>query len=226
MAESSGHESSDSVMNPPPSKKVARTKRFSDSWLTEPDFSSWLQKCDGNPLKAFCTVCRKKLQCGKADLRRHATGQSHITMLNKTQGLTDIDSAAWLASASLGDRVRRAEIMYVLNIIEHSRSFRSYEHQMRMEQRALDSIDVLNNMKLKSTKIRAITNNVINEAIVSNVSEILRNTLFSILVDESTDVSGYKNLCILARYTYEGAIHTYLLDDLRLREGNAEYLYD
>ncbi|XP_026674185.1 zinc finger protein 862-like [Ceratina calcarata] len=213
-------------MKPPPSKKMAWTKRFCDSWLAEPDFSLWLQKCEGNPFKAFCTYCQKELKCGKSELRKHARGQSHITMLSKRKSFTDTDSAAWLATASLNDRVKRAEIMYVLNIIEHSRSFRSYNHHMKMEQRAVDSIEVLKKMTLKSTKIAAITKNVINETIVRNVSEILRNTLFSILVDESTDVSGYKNLCILARYTYEGAIHTYLLEYVRLREANAEYLYD
>ncbi|XP_017892139.2 uncharacterized protein LOC108632215 [Ceratina calcarata] len=213
-------------MPPPPSNKVACRKRFCDSWLAEPNFSSWLQKCEGNPFKAFCTACEKEFNCGKSELRKHASGQSHITMLRNTGDLTDTDSAAWLAFASVRERVKRAEIIHVLNIIEHSRSFHSYEHDTRMQLRAVDSMDVLKQMKLKRTKIAAITNNVINEAIVRNVTKILKNTFFSILVDESTDVSGYKNLCILARYTYEGTIQTYLLDYLRLREGNAEYLYD
>ncbi|XP_017892308.1 uncharacterized protein LOC108632323 isoform X2 [Ceratina calcarata] len=226
MKSNESTESNTIDMTPPPSKKVARAKRFCDSWLGEPDFSSWLQKCEGSPFKAFCTLCQRELQCGKSELRRHASTQSHITMVCNREGLTDTDSAEWVASASLSERVKRAEIIYVLNMVEHSRSFHSYEQHRRVQLRAVDSMDVLKKMKLKSAKIAAITKNVINEAIVRNVTEILRNISFSILVDVTTDVSGYKNLCILARYNYDGANHTYLLDYLHLREGNAEHLYD
>nr|XP_012563314.1 unnamed protein product [Hydra vulgaris] len=58
----------------------------------------------------------------------------------------------------------------------------------------------LENLRLHRTKCTQIIKNVISSSIESEISELMADKPFSILIDESTDVSLTKHLCICARY--------------------------
>ncbi|XP_017886546.1 uncharacterized protein LOC108628855 [Ceratina calcarata] len=216
---------SDSGMTPPPTKKAARRQPFCLSWLEEPEFSPWLARCEDNEYKAKCLACNKTLRAGKNDLRKHSGTQKHLTRLLNTKIETLEEKCSSSSLLSYAERVKREEIVSVLDIVEHRRSFYSFNHSAEMTNRAECDSNIIKNKKLKRTKIVAILKNVLNKAVVDKVTTILRSIPFSILVDESTDMSGNKNLCILARYMYEGKIQTYLLDYFQLKDGKAEYLY-
>lgn len=55
-------------------------------------------------------------------------------------------------------------------------------------------------MQLKKTKATSIVTNVIGEYEKDNVVEYLKSVKFSILVDETTDISTNKTMCIVVRY--------------------------
>ncbi|XP_026672447.1 uncharacterized protein LOC113464790, partial [Ceratina calcarata] len=215
-------------MTPPPTKKVIRRKSFCPSWLEDPELSPWLAKCEDNPYKSQCIVCKKTLEGGKADLLRHSRTKLHMRLAQSQVACHAGESSSESVSTtttSFVDDVKEAEITCVLGIIEHSRSFHSYNHFTKMMCRAGKDSNILSKMTLKRTKISAIIKNVLNKAVVDKVTAILRVNPFSVLVDESTDVSDNRNLCILARYTYKGTIQTYLLDYFRLKDATADYMY-
>ncbi|XP_076278769.1 uncharacterized protein LOC143208314 isoform X2 [Lasioglossum baleicum] len=66
-----------SDMQPPAPKKMC-TKKFVDSWLSDPSFMPWLAKCEGNPYEAKCLVCNKTLQASRYDLSRHSSAKAHL----------------------------------------------------------------------------------------------------------------------------------------------------
>ncbi|KZC12223.1 PREDICTED: uncharacterized protein LOC107190385 [Dufourea novaeangliae] len=59
-----------SMLSPSPPKKITKRQKFRDAWLQDPNFTSWLQKCE-NPFRAKCTVCNSIFTAGKSDLLKH-----------------------------------------------------------------------------------------------------------------------------------------------------------
>jgi hypothetical protein len=65
-----------------------------------------------------------------------------------------------------------------------------------MTQMTLPDSDRIKRMTLKRPNISVVTKNVINETIVLKTMNILKNEFFTVLIDESVNVSETKNLCI------------------------------
>lgn len=55
-------------------------------------------------------------------------------------------------------------------------------------------------MQLKRTKATSIVTNVIGEYEKDNIVEYLKSAKFSILVDETTNISINKTMCIIVKY--------------------------
>lgn len=75
--------------------------------------------------------------------------------------------------------------------------------------------------------MRKHSKNVLSASIKQELSRELQNNIFSVLVDESTDVSNVRLLCILVRYISKNELKTQLLDLLPIKadEGTAKGLY-
>ncbi|XP_076686216.1 uncharacterized protein LOC143378381 isoform X2 [Andrena cerasifolii] len=66
-------------------KRVFRRQAFRDAWLQDPDFASWLQKCD-DPYKASCTACKRSFIAGKSELLKHKKTLTHTIRMRKRRG--------------------------------------------------------------------------------------------------------------------------------------------
>ncbi|XP_033325791.2 uncharacterized protein LOC117220178 isoform X1 [Megalopta genalis] len=214
-------------MTPPPAKwKREHCKvQFQDEWLQEPEFKVWLEKC-ANTRKAKCALCKKVLSAHRGNLLRHRNSERHCRYEEITKHL--ISTEGYNVDGGYKNKkvlARIAEMRLCMNIIEHNRSFNSFNHFIDMLYACFPDSEILTEVSLRRTKIYAIITNVLNQAIIEKHIEILVNKFFSTLVDESTDVSNDKNLCILVRYVDEGAIVTYLLDYIKISKSNAENLY-
>jgi hypothetical protein len=61
-------------------------------------------------------------------------------------------------------------------------------------------------MTLKEKEISALIKNIAKRTITTGTSYLLQHKLFLVLVDEITDISKMKNLCILTQYIDKGKI--------------------
>lgn len=90
-----------------------------------------------------------------------------------------------------------------------------------------DSI-VVKDLKLNRTKATAIIKNVIAKNETNNLAEQLRKVPFSVLIDESTDVSLHKLLCINTKFVNEhGVLCDRLLEIVTVdaKNSDAEHLF-
>lgn len=73
---------------------------------------------------------------------------------------------------------------------------------------------ICRDIELHRTKCTSIIINIIAPVEVFNLVDIIKNNPFSVLVDESTDVSCHKFLCLLVRFVHpiNGIVHTKLLE--------------
>lgn len=210
------------MISPSPRKKF-RKNTFRDAWLQDPDFALWLQKCE-DPYKARCIVCKKTLITGKSTLQKH--NRTLLHKRNMKGKKNEEEGVVKKSSTFISENIKEAELRFCLDIVEHCKSFNSFDHIVRMIQTALPDSNIIKNVSFKRTKISSIIKNVINKSVISETTKILQNKLLSVLIDESIDISETKNLCILSRYIHEGKIQTYLLDLVYIKDTTSEHLYE
>ncbi|XP_076673662.1 uncharacterized protein LOC143371906 isoform X2 [Andrena cerasifolii] len=213
--------STDSIFIAPPAKKVKK-QVFRQAWLEDPDFKPWLEQVQDNPYKGKCTVCCRYVVAGKSDLLNHANSKKHFMNMQHRKGplTTTIQPIR-----NFSDDIKMAEIRFCIDMIEHNRSFHSSKQFITGTNTPPLDPNIIAHISLKRSKITAIVQNVINKSIILETIEILHGKLFSVLIEETTDISDRKILWFLIRYFHEGRIYTYLLDLIRIKECTAENLY-
>ncbi|XP_076675389.1 E3 SUMO-protein ligase KIAA1586-like [Andrena cerasifolii] len=214
--------SSDSSFINPPGKKPKRQQAFCRAWMEEPEFKGWLQRAE-DPYKGKCIVCCKTFVGCKNDLRKHAKSRMHRVNMQHRKEEGPIRKLEPIKSFM--DSVKVAEIRFCIDIAEHNRSFNSFKQFIQMTHLAPADPNIVKRMSLKRHKISAIIQNVINKSVVLETTEILRGKFFSVLIDETRDISDTKLLWFLIRYVHKEQIYTYLLDLIRVKDCTAENLY-
>lgn len=76
------------------------------------------------------------------------------------------------------------------------------------------------------TKATAIINNVIGDENFRNVCEDLRSTKFSLIIDESTDLSTQKHLCVVVRYVVQDCAKDFFFKLIKIEDAKAESIYN
>ncbi|XP_063931363.1 uncharacterized protein LOC135143427 [Zophobas morio] len=89
---------------------------------------------------------------------------------------------------------------------------------------------ILQDVRLARTKCSEVVNNVVSKHETNVLVKNLKNNNFSVLVDESTDISNHKNLCVLVKYcdNDDNKTKTNLLElvPLDAKDCSAENLYN
>lgn len=94
----------------------------------------------------------------------------------------------------------RAEIKLCGFLAEHNLSFRLMDHLTPLLKDCFPDSKILQDMRLKSSKSAAVVMNVIGATEKQDLAMKLKNVLFIVLIDESTDISKTQNLCIVVRF--------------------------
>lgn len=205
-------------------EKKSRKQLFSRKWMEEDIFKRWLLPTE-DPAKAKCKVCQLNLGTKRSDLLSHGKSQKHLKNMNLTQITRPITEI--FQSSKQDKNLIIADIRFTLLAASHNFSFSSIDHVTDTCKLSFSDSKIAKNMQLRRTKCTSILKNVLASTIKEALCGELKNNSFSILVDESTDISNYRYLCILVRYIYENKIKTELLDLIPIKadEGSAKGLY-
>ena len=195
------------------SEKSWRIQAFSDKWLEDKEFQGWLSPHESDKFKAKCKCCDKVLKAGRSELLKHKNTATHRKNEIKLKGMTKLTN---IFTTVKSDKATTAEIRLALLAVEHNFSFNSMEHTVKLCQTIFPDSKIASDIKMQRTKITNVVKNVLSKSVQSETSEQLQSKLFSILVDESTDISAEKNLCILARYINDGDINVSLLSIIKV----------
>ncbi|XP_023311317.1 zinc finger BED domain-containing protein 5-like [Anoplophora glabripennis] len=99
------------------------------------------------------------------------------------------------------------------------------EHLPELLTKVCPDSDIAKKIKCSRTKCSCIVKNVIGKKNEKEICEILSNTKFSLIIDESTDRSCTKHLCLVCRYRHNKTIQDSFLALLPLKDAKAEDLY-
>lgn len=163
--------------------KKQSTRKFQTSWLDEDIFKGWLAP-HSEPNKAFCIVCNVSIRCCKADLIWHSQKAKHIDeMKGRNQCLDNTNTI------SHKEKVKRAEIKLAAFFAEHNVAFYTADHLIPLIKNICLDPKVVQDLSLGRLKCTNIVKDVITKREAEKLCEILKVHKFSILVDESTDIT-------------------------------------
>jgi len=175
----------------------------------------WLSEVPNDNTKYKCKACNVILSCGKSELEKHNEGKKHQANVKGLKGTYELNT---LFSGSpknsleykSKNQAKIAEIKISAFFAEHNIAFHLIDHLTPV----FPDSQICRDIDLHHTKCTSIINNIIAPVEVSNLVDIIKNNHFSVSVDESTDISCHKFLCLLVRFVHsiDGIVHTKLLE--------------
>ncbi|XP_026280026.2 uncharacterized protein LOC113207611 [Frankliniella occidentalis] len=188
-------EDGDHGIQTPPKKKrkkddassSEKKKVFQTSWLSMPQYQGWLQQDPkGDPLYFCCRACGgKRLKGGKTEIDRHG-GPGYSLYTGPAQ--------------QHHNNVKKAEIDIAAIFAEHNIPIHVVDNVVDVFKKVAPDSAILKDVTLDRTKCTAVLTNVVAKTEIEETVQNIKNCPFSILVDESPDVSHKKNFCVIVKY--------------------------
>jgi len=188
-----------------------RIREFKVSWLDDNCFKGWLTPHPSEN-RALCMACNTTISCRKTDLIRHSQTVKHIDKV-KSLNFEAIDNNN-NNNKSHNSKVKSAEIKLATFFAEHNIGFSIVNHLIPLIKDIFNDSEIAQDISLARTKCSHIIKNIIAKRETEKIVDNLKTRYFSILIDESTDISDHKVMCTLARYVspLNNKITTQLLD--------------
>ncbi|XP_068225554.1 uncharacterized protein [Palaemon carinicauda] len=170
-------------------------KGFQHSWLKDPIFEKWIEEVKSDANKAYCKLCKSELRAHKADLKKHSDSVKHKQNMSKISSKQSLKTMDYFT----GDKVTRLELQLSAYIACHS-SIRSIDHLCDILKKDMPCSSSSENIRLHRTKCTAIIKKVLSPVLLKEIVADIKDSAFSLIIDESTDIACIKHLCVCVCY--------------------------
>lgn len=85
-------------------------------------------------------------------------------------------------------------------VSEHNLSYNLMQHMVKLLQKLCPDSEVAKKVTCSAKKCSALVKNAFGKKQLTDLCNHLRQTKFSLIIDESTDRSCTKHLCLMVRY--------------------------
>ena len=144
-------------------------------------------------------MCRVVLKAHKKDLISHAKTEKHKTAIAREKSAKGCKSISEIYKPVFLESTKIAELKIAAFIAEHC-SLLTVDHLINILPQLDPSSGALKNIKLHRTKCSMLIKNVLAPSMLEALIEEIGNYPYSIIIDESTDLSTQKVLCIMLRF--------------------------
>jgi hypothetical protein len=196
----------DAELSAPKKAKIIRKRykqKFRAEWLKDLDFKHWLVAPMNANDDPSCKVCQKKISCSKTALQRHRESAQHKQASSSASNQVNIQ-ASLQKQKNTSSYKETTTVQLAAFIAEHNLSLTISAPLLELlKSRAPQNIQEaksLQEMKLGATKCTNIVRQGVGLFYAKELVEILRQRRFSIIPDETTDVSTAKQLAICVMY--------------------------
>lgn len=179
-----------------------RKQKFRVCWLLLDELTDWLKPHPEEKSKARCAYCNTEFTADIYVIKRHARTELH-EIRRKDFGSSQKKITAFTkneTSQSFKERLKIAELKLVGFLVEHYLSLRVMDHLPELLKTIFVQDPLVESIHMKRTKARAIAVNVIGASHKQDLIDVLKKVKFSIISDESTDISTQKNCCVIVRF--------------------------
>ncbi|KAE8743381.1 hypothetical protein FOCC_FOCC011034 [Frankliniella occidentalis] len=176
-------------------KSGHRLQKYRSEW--EQKFK-WMTPVE-DPYRAKCKLCGGEMRADMYMIGRHESTNTHTEWQKASTSRTSITSYIDRPNTPLAPKVQNAELTISGFLAAHNIAFRAVEHLVPLLKNCYPDSQVCQKMTLGRTKATGILLNVIGQAEKDFMTSVLKTTKFSIMMDESTDISSTKTACIDVR---------------------------
>jgi len=171
--------------------KPQYAQKFRSEWLREKIFFDWLQEMKNDPEKAFCKICCTQIRARKADLINHSNTAKHLNSIKVVR----IHPQGSINFKPISLKSHHTQAAMALFVSTHS-AILSMDHLGEL----CNNYFPENSFKLHRTKCSAIIRNVLAPFFITELKNDIGSSKYSLLLDESTDISVSKYLGIAVIY--------------------------
>lgn len=139
------------------------------------------------------------LKAHKKDLVSHAKTDKHKNATNREKSAKATKPISLIYKPVLPESTKIAELKVAAFIAEHC-SLLTVDHLINILPQLDPSSDALKNLKIHRTKCSMLIKNVLGPSMLDALIEEIGDYPFSIIIDESTDHSTQKVLCVMVRF--------------------------
>lgn len=151
----------------------------------------WLAPVRNNPYKEYCKICQKDLVAGLSELKKHHSSKKHLDkskVLVSTRPITEM-----ITTDTISEQIKRVDIKITAFVVEHL-SFKSMDHLSDLVSDIFPDSTIAKKFSSKGTKTRSIIKHDLADEFRSEIEE---RTKFSIIIDETTDITTKKLLAVV-----------------------------
>lgn len=174
-------------------------------WETFSDLKDWLRPVEADKKKAYCLFCKCEVNAKLSDLRRHTQTQKHVKASDPFCSSRQTKLTFSKVNTKLSLSTSEAEGRLALLVSEKC-SFSTTDDITEYCKRAFGDSEVASNMMIRRTKCRDIVVNVLAPHFMGDLLTDIGSEKYSLIVDESTDISDVKLLGVVIRY-YSGQLN-------------------
>lgn len=207
--------------NPEPKskKKKVYAQKFKKEWM---DLYPWLEKKSD---KSFCKACEKSIMGGIKHLKRHSETEAHKKNIVKARNTPKMEH--FFIDTEISKSVRSAELKLTMFLHEHNLPFLLMDHLILLLSVVCPDSNIAKQLRSARTKTTNMTHTIAEEQ-TETLSSRLQKSLFSIIIDETTDVSNKKSLVLVARYfnSLQNRVCDIFLGLIRVVNSDAESLFN
>lgn len=205
-------------------KKRAYVQKFKKQWKNEENME-WLEEKQNS---AKCKICDVFIRGGITHVRRHKGSERHkkkMKILHSTpqvQQLLKVDKNQELIKTG----VKKGELKMLMFVAEHNLPFSILDHLPQLIRSVCIDSEIAKSLRCGRDKGTSICKNVIAPENLKMISENMRNNWYSLIIDETTDISTAKCLAIVARFYRGEKIQDNFLGLIEIQELTAQALFD
>ncbi|KAJ8928296.1 hypothetical protein NQ314_019151 [Rhamnusium bicolor] len=179
-----------------------------------------------------CTLysaCVVNLKAKYSDLIKHANSNKHKNAVKKLKSSKQVDL---MLKHNLGKDQEHIDVVCAnlrsaLLVAEHNLSFNVIDHITKINKVNFKDSKVAESLQLGRTKCTMIIQNVLADVITNQLKQQIKDKKVTVLLDEATDASNKKLLCILIKFIHGNEIKTQVLglNEVDCDHGIAKGLY-
>lgn len=180
-------------------------KHYNSKWETEPMLKDWVRSCPGDTTKAACRFCNGTIRAHHSDLVKHANSDTHKKYAegrasNAARFLVDSMSSS---SKETETNQKVTDLKMAVCIACHT-SISAVDHIGEVicvcAKNCNCSKNTLRTLQLHRTKCSNLIKNILGPELQKQLIEDIGSSEYSLIIDESTDISDCKQLCMVVRY--------------------------
>ena len=215
-------------------QKKRYAQQFRHQWLHDPNFKDWLVHPAPGKSSATCKACQKSVSCLKSSLLRHSKSDIHKKAMKSQQSGQQQGNLVQCFTQQKENSMFKEtfEVQVCAFLAEHNLPLSLISPLVSLFKSTAPvnskEVEVTKGIHLSTTRCTNILRQGLGLYFSKELVQILRDTFFSIIPDETTDVSTEKQLGIRVVYFDEVAVQpvTRVFDMVEVETATAVDLYN